>query len=133
MTRLTPKQARFVDEYLIDLNATQAAIRAGYSKKSAYSTGQENLKKPVVAEEIRKRRDFISQELQITQERVARELARIGFADINPEDVKPGDKNRALAYLGKLLGLEAPAKHEVTAPPPITKIKHVIVHPKHKK
>jgi len=45
---LTPKQQRFVEEYLCDLNATQAAIRAGYSKKTAYSIGEENLNKPEV-------------------------------------------------------------------------------------
>ncbi len=54
MANLTAKQQRFVDEYLIDLNATQAAIRAGYSPKSAYSIGQENLKKPEIQEAIQK-------------------------------------------------------------------------------
>ena len=44
--KLTAKQKRFCDEYLIDCNATQAAIRAGYSERTAYSTGNENLKKP---------------------------------------------------------------------------------------
>ncbi len=132
MKRLTPKQARFINEYLVDLNATQAAVRAGYSEKSAYSQGQRLLKNVEVAREIRNRGEAISEKLQITQESVARELARIGFADIKPEDVKPGDKNRALAYLGKLLGLEAPAKHELTGPLPITKIERVIVDPKHK-
>lgn len=53
--KLTEKQKRFCDEYLIDLNATRAAIRAGYSKKSAGSIGDENLKKPEVAEYIQKR------------------------------------------------------------------------------
>lgn len=48
MEKLTEKQKRFCEEYMIDLNATQAAIRAGYSKKSAYSIGQENLTKPVI-------------------------------------------------------------------------------------
>ena len=43
--KMTAKQKRFCDEYLIDLNATQAAIRAGYSKKSAYAIGEQNLKK----------------------------------------------------------------------------------------
>ena len=43
---MTKKQKRFCEEYLIDLNATQAAIRAGYSPETAYSIGQENLKKP---------------------------------------------------------------------------------------
>lgn len=45
---MTKKQKRFCDEYLIDCNATQAAIRAGYSKKTAYSIGVENLKKPEI-------------------------------------------------------------------------------------
>ncbi len=49
---LTAKQARFVDEYLIDLNATQAAIRAGYSEKTAYSQGQRLLKVVEVATAI---------------------------------------------------------------------------------
>ena len=53
--KLTAKQQRFCDEYLIDLNATQAAIRAGYSKKTAYSIGQENLKKPEISAYIEKR------------------------------------------------------------------------------
>ena len=49
---MTPKQIRFINEYLIDSNATQAAIRAGYSKKTAYSIGQENLKKPEIKRKI---------------------------------------------------------------------------------
>lgn len=52
MAGLTDKQQRFVDEYLIDLNATQAAIRAGYSEKTAYSVGHENLKKPEIQKAI---------------------------------------------------------------------------------
>jgi len=53
--QLTAKQKRFCDEYLIDMNITQAAIRAGYSQKTAYAIGQENLKKPMVKEYIEKR------------------------------------------------------------------------------
>lgn len=49
---LTPKQALFVKEYLVDLNATQAAIRAGYSAKTAYSIAEENLRKPEIAKAI---------------------------------------------------------------------------------
>jgi phage terminase small subunit len=52
MKKLTPKQARFVDEYMVDLNATQAAIRAGYSKRTARVIGGENLTKPAIAEAI---------------------------------------------------------------------------------
>ena len=53
--KLTAKQQRFCDEYLIDLNATQAAIRAGYSQKTAKQIGQENLTKPDIKEYIEKR------------------------------------------------------------------------------
>lgn len=55
MAKLTAKQQRFCDEYLIDLNATQAAIRAGYSKKTANRIGTENLSKLVIREYIEKR------------------------------------------------------------------------------
>ena len=51
---MTEKQKLFCEEYLIDLNATQAALRAGYSKKTAYSIGNENLKKPEIQEYIQK-------------------------------------------------------------------------------
>lgn len=52
MTKLTAKQEQFCKEYLIDLNATQAAIRAGYSENTASETGYENLRKPQLAEKI---------------------------------------------------------------------------------
>lgn len=81
-TELTAKQARFVDEYLVDLNATQAAIRAGYSEKTAYSVGHENLSKPEISLAIEKRRAKLAAKVEITQERVLEELAKIGFADI---------------------------------------------------
>ena len=55
MAKMTAKQKRFCDEYLTDLNATQAAIRSGYSEKTAYSIGNENLKKPEIQEYIQKR------------------------------------------------------------------------------
>lgn len=55
MAKMTAKQMRFCDEYLIDLNATQAAIRAGYSKKTAGVIGTENLQKPYIKEYIEKR------------------------------------------------------------------------------
>jgi len=52
MSNLTPKQELFVNEYLVDLNATQAAIRAGYSKKTAKQIATENLSKPAIARAI---------------------------------------------------------------------------------
>lgn len=79
---LTSKQQRFVDEYLIDLNATQAAIRAGYSEKTAAAIGAENLTKPAVAEQIAERQAAIAAKLEVNQERIVAELAKIGFGDI---------------------------------------------------
>ena len=55
MMKLTSKQQRFCDEYLVDLNATQAAIRAGYSKKTAKQIAQQNLTKLDIQEYIKKR------------------------------------------------------------------------------
>lgn len=79
---LTPKQQRFVEEYLIDLNATQAAIRAGYSPETAYSIGSENLKKPEIATAIEAARKNLSETSGITLERVQKEYARLAFLDI---------------------------------------------------
>ena len=62
---LTDKQALFVKEYLIDLNATQAAIRAGYSAKTAASIGQENLIKPDIQEAIQKAQDKRADKLEL--------------------------------------------------------------------
>lgn len=79
---LTAKQERFVAEYLKDLNATQAAIRAGYSEKTAYSAGQRLLKNVEVQVAIQEAQAERSKRTEITQDMVLRELARIGFADI---------------------------------------------------
>lgn len=78
---LTEKQKRFVDEYLIDLNATQAAIRAGYSTNAAEAIGFENLRKPKIAEEINKRMKDRESRTEITQDMVVRELAAIAFSN----------------------------------------------------
>lgn len=79
---LTAKQRRFGEEYLIDLNATQAAIRAGYSERTAYSIGEENLKKPEIAEFIAERQAERSKRTEITADRVLQEFAKIGFGDL---------------------------------------------------
>ena len=80
--KLTAKQIRFVDEYLVDLNATQAAIRAGYKANTAHVIGAENLRKPKIAEEIARRQKDIQRRTEVSQDRVIRELARIAFANI---------------------------------------------------
>ena len=78
---LTPKQARFVDEYLKDLNATQAAIRAGYSAKTAEQQGPRVLGYVGVASAIAKRIKARSDRTEITQDRVLQEYARLAFLD----------------------------------------------------
>lgn len=79
---LPPKQRRFVEEYLVDLNATEAAKRAGYSAKTAYSIGHEILKKPEAAAEITRLMAERSQRTQVTADRVLKEIARLAFSDV---------------------------------------------------
>lgn len=79
---LSPKQAQFVKEYLVDLNATQAAIRAKYSPKTASRIGPELLGKTWVAEAIQVEMDKRAKRTEITADRVLQELAKIGFANI---------------------------------------------------
>ena len=81
MAKLTAKQQRFCDEYLIDLNATQAAIRAGYSEKNADKIGSELLGKTRVAEYIAERKADRMVRTEITQDMVLKELANIAFAN----------------------------------------------------
>ena len=89
MAKLNAKQQRFVEEYLIDLNATQAAIRAGYSVKTAKEIGCENLTKPNIQEAIDKLMAERSKRTGVNQDRVIQELARIAF--VNPQNVINAD------------------------------------------
>ena len=82
MASLTAKQQRFVEEYLIDLNATQAAIRAGYSEKTAEQQGYQLLQKTSVSEAIQEAQNKRSERTEITQDRVLKELAKIGFSNM---------------------------------------------------
>jgi hypothetical protein len=71
---MTPKQQRFVDEYLVDLNATQAAIRAGYSAKTANVIGHENLTKPDIAEAVMAAMRERAQRIEISQDYVLQSI-----------------------------------------------------------
>jgi len=82
MSKLTDKQAMFVKEYIIDLNATQAAIRAGYSENSARQIASTMLSNHNIQDAIQKEMDKRSKRTEITQDRVLKELALIGFMDI---------------------------------------------------
>lgn len=75
--KLTLKQKRFADEYIISGNKTQAAIKAGYSKKTAGVIGDENLKKPYIAEYIEKKLDEIDSEKIADQKEVLEHLTRV--------------------------------------------------------
>lgn len=78
---LTKKQQRFVDEYLIDLNATQAAIRAGYSEKTANEQASRLLVNVSIQQQINKRMQDREIRTEITQDTVLRELAAIAFSN----------------------------------------------------
>lgn len=81
MAKLNERQERFCNEYLIDLNATQAAIRAGYKEKTAYSMGQRLLKNVEVQNYIQERKQDRVERTEITQDMVVRELALIAFSN----------------------------------------------------
>ena len=111
---MTPKQERFVAEYLVDLNATQAAIRAGYSKKTAYSIGQENLKKPAVAEAVVAAQAKRSERTEVTQDYVLATITDTIERCKQAEPVKY--KNGDLVYVATPSGDLAPAyKFNATA------------------
>lgn len=96
---LTEKQKRFIEEYLIDLSATQAAIRANYSTDTAAEIGYENLRKPQIADAIAKAMAERSKRTGINADRVMEELAKIGFVNVTDvvnmdEATIKGDANR---------------------------------------
>jgi hypothetical protein len=100
--KLTPKQKKFCEEILVDDNATQAASRAGYSKKSAYSTGHDNLKNIEIQRYISELKEARSLRNQVTADRILQELATMAFAK---KGVNTGHKLKALGMLGKHVGI----------------------------
>ena len=122
--KLTPKQQRFVDEYLVDLNATQAAIRAGYSAKTAGSIGQRLLTKVEIQAELAAAMAARGERTEITQDAVLKDLLEITercmqrapVLDMKGNQVRDEeglglwefdakDALRALELLGKHLGM----------------------------
>ena len=81
MAGLSPKRQRFVDEYLIDSNGTQAAIRAGYSTKTANEQAADLLANPSVNAAVTAGRAAIAERNAISQDRIRQELAKVAFAD----------------------------------------------------
>ena len=111
MTRpLTPKQSAFVREYLVDLNATQAAIRAGYSKHRADAIGYENLRKPEMAAAIQTAMNTRAQEVEITATAVMRDIDLVK-ADAMRQ-IYDRDGNETMAnHAAALKALELQGRH----------------------
>lgn len=105
MRKLTPKQATFVSEYLLDLNATQAAIRAGYSKNRASEIGYQLLQKTTVQAAIQEAKEARSERIEVSADRVLQELIRLGTSNVkqlfdnrgNLLDIHEIDDNTAAA------------------------------------
>ena len=113
--KLTQKQQRFLDEYIISGNATQAAIKAGYSKKTARFVGAENLTKPNIKVELEKRNDEIKSQKTMDMQEVMERLAAIARGETVEQQVtnkgtvvevepKTSDQIRAMELIGKRYG-----------------------------
>jgi phage terminase small subunit len=100
---MTPRQQRFVDEYLIDLNATQAAIRAGYSARTAEQQGPRLLGKVEIADVVQKAQAVRSERVQITQDDVLRGLRR--EATLTSDGSSHAARVSAWGLIGKHLGM----------------------------
>ena len=105
MRPLTPKQQRFVDEYLIDLNATQAAIRAGYSAKTADKKGPALVGNSRIAAAIEAKKRERSERVELTQDAVIQGLLK--EANLTGKGSSHSARVAAWAHLGKHLGMFA--------------------------
>ena len=108
MAKLTDKQEKFCYEYVLHLNATKAAINAGYSEKTVFIIGSENLRKPYIKERIRYMQDNLAETAQLSALRVLKEHEKIAFND----EEKTADKQKSLDSINNMLGYNAPTKNE---------------------
>lgn len=111
---LTPKQRRFAEEYCVDFNATQAAIKAGYAENSAYSTGHRLLKNDEIQAAIAREQDRLTERTRITQDRIMKELSRTGFADMRNFAEWDGESMR-FRDSDELSADDSPAIRDVTS------------------
>ena len=112
-TTLDARQRRFIDEYLVDLNGSKAAVRAGYAESSAATRASRLLKMTQVADAVREAMDARAQRTQITADRVLREYARIAFADIR-SFTEPGSTGLTVKSLETLSDDDTAAIAEVS-------------------
>lgn len=140
--KLTPKQEAFIREYMVDLNATQAAIRAGYSAKTANRIGQENLTKPVILDAIKQKMDKRAEKVDLSAEWILQRLMLVAERSMQAEPVMIFDHesgtmvesgeyqfdssgaNKSLELLGKHIGLFDP-KHKRVAELTETQIEQI--------
>ena len=101
MAKLTPKQQRFVEEYLVDLNATQAAVRAGYSEKGASVTGSQLLANPKVSQAIAEARKKLSEKTSLSAEYVDANLMQIVQNSMQRIKLLDDDGNQVLDEKGE--------------------------------
>ena len=111
MVKLIKKHELFAKEYLIDLNATQAAIRAGYSKKTAAAQGARLLTNVNIQKYIKELQQSRQKRSEITQDMIIDELRKLGFAEIDTDSLKPADKLKALELIARMLGLDKPKEN----------------------
>ena len=107
------RRRRFVDSYLVSLNATEAGLAAGFSPKTAHSQGNRLLKNVEVAAEISRRQNAMSAKLEDVGEQVTRELMRMSFANMQ-DYMKPGPHGEPMLDFSKLTRDQAAALQEVT-------------------
>ncbi len=109
MTTLTPKQERFCHEYMVDLNATQAAIRAGYAENSAHVTGCRLLSNDKVSEAIAAGKAELAERAGVSQDWVIERLKEVREASMRESDKgmphNPAAANRSLELIGKHGGM----------------------------
>lgn len=103
MSKLTPKQRRFVEEYLVDLNATQAAIRAGYSARSADVTGSRLLANAKISTAVQAGQAARSKRTNVSQDWIIEHLR--ANVDEAKSALQYSASNKALELLGKHLGM----------------------------
>ena len=102
---LTPKQSRFIDEYMVDMNGAAAAVRCGYSPKTSRAIAHELLTKPDIQAELQARGAALARELEITREKVVRGL--LDAYEMARADRQPGVMVSSMAAVAKLLGFYA--------------------------
>jgi len=112
MKKLTPKQTKFIDEYMIDLNASAAAERAGYSKKTAYSQGQRLLKNVVIKDTLAKRQEKSAKKAGVTRDEIIADLKQIKD-DFKSKGEYPPHALKSIEILNKMLGFNEPDKTSI--------------------